>query len=186
MMVDVEEKPGFITPPPGLIPSAPRETSETVRLDRGRAPIPAFVPVVPGVAPTVPPVASRPPTEEPSRQPKHADLPPDPQWNLTLHDGSVVHVSGSLVLGRDPSRADGWADAGLLKVNDPEKTVSKTHAAIDARGEELVVMDLGSTNGVAVIDPSGAVRDLERHDRAIVAPGSTIELGQYRILVNRF
>jgi hypothetical protein len=180
----VEEKPGFITPPPGLIPSAPRETSETVRLgERRGAPIPAFVPVVPGAPPSPPPAAAA--STPDSRQPKHVDAPTDPQWNLTLHDGSVVHVSGSLLLGRDPARLDAWPDAGLLKINDPEKTVSKTHAAIDASGKGLVVVDLDSTNGVTVVDPSGFSTDFEPGQRGDVAPGSTVRLGQYRILVQR-
>jgi hypothetical protein len=190
----VEEKPGFITPPPGLIPSAPRETSETVRLgDQRRAPIPAFVPAVPGTVPPAAPTATEvPPPKVPpaevvpeSKKPKHADPSSDPQWTLQLHDGSVVHVSGSLVLGRDPARVDGWPDAGLLTINDPEKTVSKTHAALDSNGDDLVVVDLGSTNGVSVVGPGGDSHDLEPRGRASVAPGSTLELGQYRILVQR-
>jgi hypothetical protein len=181
----VEEKPGFITPPPGLIPSAPRETSETVRLGERRAPIPAFVPVVPGAPPIPPASAMPPPAPEPRKQAKHADAPSDPQWNLTLHDGSVVHVSGSLLLGRDPARLDAWPDAGLLKINDPEKTVSKTHAAIDASGDGLVIVDLDSTNGVTVVEPSGDSTDFEPGQQGDVLPGSTIQLGQYRILVQR-
>lgn len=201
------DKPGFITPPPGLIPSRPTETSETVRLTERRPNLPVFVPAGPGGP--VPPAAPKPAVDESTVQPpprgpeveataepaapQTAAQPPrpqertsaPPQWSLTLHDGSVIHVSGTLLLGRDPGRVESWESASLVRINDPEKSVSKTHAAIDCSGDELWVTDLHSTNGVAVYDPSGGEIVLEPGARLSVTPGATLELGRYRIQVYR-
>jgi Uncharacterized conserved protein, contains FHA domain len=104
---------------------------------------------------------------------------------MTLHDGSVIHISGTLLLGRDPSRVESWQSASLLRINDPEKSVSKTHAAIDGSGEEFWVTDLHSTNGVAVFDAAGNETVLEPGVRFSVPPGASVELGRYRIGVYR-
>ena len=187
----MEEKPGFITPPPGLIPpapSTPSETSETVRLGDRRPAIPVFVPAMPGATPPPPPVAP-PAVAVPTTPvavpavPAHTEAPP--QWSLTMHDGSVRYVSGTLLLGRDPARVEGWASAGLMVINDPEKTISKTHAAIDCSGDEFFIVDLHSTNGVAIIAPDGTETVADDGVRTAVAVGSDIELGRYRIVLNR-
>ncbi len=170
------EKPGFIEPPPGLIPAPPRETSETVRLgERRPVPMPAFVPAVPG--------APAPPTAASAREP----APPaaTPAWTLTLADGAVVRVEGALLLGRNPSPVAGWEHAGLVEIHDPGKTVSKTHAAVVVAEGALVVTDLHSTNGVAVVAPDGTVRALAAGERASVADGASIELGSYPVRAAR-
>lgn len=208
---DRVDKPGFITPPPGLIPSSPTETSETVRLTDRRPSLPVFVPAGPGgIAPpaatpkpsveenTVQPPPRDAEAEAPAEQPAAVEPEPParppraqertsapPQWSLTLHDGSVIHASGTLLLGRDPGRVESWQSASLVRINDPEKSVSKTHAAIDCSGDELWVTDLHSTNGVAVYDASGEETILEPGIRFSVAPGATVELGRYRIQVYR-
>jgi hypothetical protein len=195
----VEDKPGFIIPPPGLIPpapSAPTETSETVRLGDRRPAIPVFVPAVPGITPpptvvvpkeTAAPIHTAVPlhTAVPihTAVPTHTGAPP--QWSLTMHDGSVRYVSGTLLLGRDPARVEGWASAGLMVINDPEKTISKTHAAIDCTGDQFFIVDLHSTNGVAIIAPDGTETIPDDGVRTAVAVGSDIELGRYRIVLNR-
>lgn len=119
------------------------------------------------------------------KPPAHGRPSAPPQWSLTLHDGSVIHVSGTLLLGRDPAQVEPWTSGALLRINDPEKSVSKTHAALDCRSDELWVVDLHSTNGVAVVDPDGQETVLELGERASVSVGSTIELGRYRIRVDR-
>jgi len=105
----------------------------------------------------------------------------DPQWRLTLHDGSVVHATGTLLLGRDPGRVARWESASLVTISDPEKSVSKTHAAIETIGGEFWITDLHSTNGVSVFSADGAETVLEPDVRSPVESGWSIELGRYRI-----
>jgi hypothetical protein len=145
--------------------------------------MPVFVPSVPGAPPaaTASPPAPTPtsPTIAPLSQPRNTD----PQWRLTLHDGSVVHATGALLLGRDPGRVEGWQSASLVTINDPEKSVSKTHAAIETTGGEFWITDLHSTNGVAIFAADGTETVLEPDERFPVTTGSTIELGRYRVVV---
>lgn len=122
-------------------------------------PMPAFFPAVPGR-----PVA----------------------WSLVLPDGTELRLDGDTVLGRDPavSSVTGAPDAAAVRVDDPAKTVSKTHARLEPHGDEVLVHDLGSTNGVAVVDGTG------QHlvDPASPRPardGATIALGEYLIRLSR-
>ncbi|MET4783028.1 FHA domain-containing protein [Glaciihabitans sp. UYNi722] len=187
------DKPGYITPPPGLIPESPSEISETIRVTERKPLLPVFVPAGPAVPPAsapqiLPPAAvpTAPSPVVPVPQPTQgtpAVEKPQGQWSLGLHDGSVIHVSGTLLLGRDPARVENWTSAGLLRINDPEKSVSKTHAAIDCTGPEFWITDLFSTNGVAVTTPDGVESVLDPGERASIPSGSTIELGRYRMLV---
>lgn len=131
-------------------------------------------------------VAQKPVSHTPAQPPRTQErTSAPPQWSLTLHDGSVIHVSGTILLGRDPGRVESWESASLVRINDPEKSVSKTHAAIDCSGDELWITDLHSTNGVAVYDASGGETILEAGERFSVAPGASVELGRYRIQVYR-
>ena len=188
------DKSGYITPPPGLIPaelsdptpsfttvSVLSETSRTVQLEAKRPVIPAFVPSVPG-APTVTEALSA-SCDSAWETPTSALMNTDPQWRLILHDGSVVHTTGILLLGRDPGRIAGWELASLVTINDPEKSVSKTHAAIETTGGEFWITDLHSTNGVSVFTDDGIETVLEPDVRFPVESSSSIELGRYRIVV---
>ena len=237
------EKPGFIVPPPGIVPERVSTDSETVRVPERRKPLPAFVPTPPGAAPAVPPAADAAPPAPPaapappvpaapeSAAPEPAapgpvapesaapgpeareEAPetaptrvtdasesaappaeerteaarptPVPQWSIALHDGSVVHVTGTLLIGRDPAPAEGWRFAGLMRLNDPERSVSKTHAGLDCSDGRFVITDLDSTNGTAVIAEDGTETVLEPRVAAEVPDGATVEFGRYRVRVHR-
>ncbi|MCU1423417.1 MAG: hypothetical protein JWN36_3068 [Microbacteriaceae bacterium] len=153
------EKPGYITPPPGLIPPAPSTEPTTAPMPERDRGIPTFVPT-----------------------PLGAPVRAATQWSLTLHDGSIVQLAGTMLLGRDPARLPGWESAALVKLNDPDKTVSKTHAAVDTRDGGLTVVDLESTNGVAVIAPGGAKVALDPGAAHVVESGSTILFGSYAVV----
>ncbi len=106
------------------------------------------------------------------------------ELRLILPDGAGVRLAGALLFGRDPAAIPERPDARLLPVSDPGKTVSKTHALLepDPAGGSVRVVDLFSTNGVAVDSPEG---------RTLVAPGgsararvgSSILLGSFVIEV---
>jgi hypothetical protein len=116
----------------------------------------------------------------PGRPPKHATT----DWLLMLADGQRVGVEGAVVLGRNPDAVAGYPDATLIKLEDPGKTVSKTHAVMIPHGEHLYVIDLESTNGVAVV--AGGVRRQVASTEFLLAPdGSVVELGSYLMGVER-
>ncbi len=150
--------------------------------DRG---IPAFIPTAPGM-PVPAPNAETPVFAAEPAPVEAAPAPAPPtQWTLLLHDGSLVQLSGTMLLGRDPSRVPGWESAALVKLNDPDKTVSKTHAGIDTRDGALTVVDLESTNGVAVIAPGAQATPLAPGLPHAVANGSTVLLGSYAVVASR-
>jgi pSer/pThr/pTyr-binding forkhead associated (FHA) protein/uncharacterized protein YraI len=72
-------------------------------------------------------------------------LQPEPQLQIVVHAGPLAGkgfpISGNVVtFGRDPENDISWDDS----------QVSRRHARIMRRGSELILVDLGSTNGTLV------------------------------------
>ena len=107
------------------------------------------------------------------------------EWRLVLPDGDHVTVGGILILGRDPARLPEWPAGELVTVDDPAKSVSKTHAVFERVGDHLFVNDLGSTNGVVVTQADGTTIDLESRQRIELDPGSDVELGAFLIQIEK-
>ncbi len=169
------DKPGFIVPPPWLVPERDDESTVPAE-DVAPASFPAFLPAPIGgmPAPALPP-HSVPAPEEPSVA----------GWRLTLDDGQSIVVTGALVLGRDPAEVASRPLAGLVRVHDPARSVSKTHAVIDPGGQTLSVTDLGSTNGVSITAPDGRVTDLDPGGQGFLESGSRLILGEFGVAVSR-
>ena len=182
--------------------------SVTRRITPAREPVPARRPAAAGIpfstppmtpvtaapmpvaAATAPPVAATHAVPEPQSEPdndetrivasgKHAA----PTWRLALPDGQAVVVSGPIFIGRNPSRTTDDVDGALLPVNDETKSVSKTHALVDADETGLWVTDLDSTNGVFITSPTADDLQVEPGERTLVPAGSDIELGEFVIQV---
>jgi hypothetical protein len=72
-------------------------------------------------------------------------------WQLVPASGASIPLSAEVVvLGRRPAADPAFPSAQLVSVQDEARTVSKTHARLELRGERWLVTDLGSTNGVLV------------------------------------
>jgi predicted component of type VI protein secretion system len=98
---------------------------------------------------------------------------------LELPTGAVHVVAGPTLVGRDPQAADGgWA---LLALDDPRRSVSKTHAELGVDHGGLWVTDRGSTNGTVVSVPGAPPRVVEPGARVRVPAGASIHLGEYRV-----
>ena len=92
-----------------------------------------------------------------------------PRWAVELPDGSEVDLTAdTVVLGRHPTAPGEAPAAQLVGIADATRTVSKTHALLRRQGEIWMISDLGSTNGVVVVDGAGAEREL--------APGASLAL----------
>lgn len=82
-------------------------------------------------------------------------------WRLRLDDGRTYDVVRDVVvLGRRPVDPGGTAQTVVL--SDVTRTLSKSHARLQRHGSVWWVTDLGSTNGVVVVDAGGAERMLDR------------------------
>ncbi|MCZ2262656.1 RDD family protein [Isoptericola sp. QY 916] len=93
-----------------------------------------------------------------------------------------VHVAARTLVGRQPQQ-DGGAPATLLSVEDPTRSVSKTHLELVPTQDGLRVTDLGSTNGSAVIAPGGQVQELVAGRPVTVAAGWVVQAGARRLTV---
>ncbi|QNE34527.1 FHA domain-containing protein [Leifsonia shinshuensis] len=160
------ERPGFIVPPPGLIPSrgGPAEPEEAVE-PPAHISLPSFRPAAAG-APA--PAAVR-----------------APVWRLTAPGGRSIPVTATVLLGRNPSSAAHAGPAELVALEDPTSTVSKTHAAVAPAGDALQVTDLHSTNGVTVVTPDGQALRVVPGTAGTVESGGRLLLGELGLRVER-
>ncbi|MCW4384911.1 FHA domain-containing protein [Salinibacterium sp. SYSU T00001] len=173
----------FISLPPGMA----NFDSATYRVETPRRsePVvakeaPVFVPTVaPGLPPQLPTAEVDDATRvAPSRQ---------PSWTIDIAGSGQRRLThGSLLLGRDPAALPEWPSAELLAVDDPQRSVSKTHAALVAEASgALLIHDLNSTNGVWLSYPNGDEVDVVPGTPHPVENGATIHLGEFEIRAQR-
>ncbi|MCW2804646.1 MAG: hypothetical protein JWN06_2863 [Propionibacteriaceae bacterium] len=95
-------------------------------------------------------------------------------------DGSGLALDGPVLIGRAPSadRSDS-PGARLMTVLSPSQDISRTHVQIAPEGWQVVVTDLGSTNGTLLIPPGrrGQPQRLATGQPVTVSLGSILELG---------
>lgn len=101
---------------------------------------------------------------------------------ITLEDGTVHVLDDAAVLGRNPAQ-----DAApiALALRDETRSMSKTHARIDGTGAEVLVTDLGSTNGTTVVHADGRREDAAPGAPVVVPDGAVLELGELTLTVER-
>lgn len=180
---------GFIGLPPGMTPPLDSGTVRRDRAERTRStreeitffPVGATPVVEPAQEPAEPESESLDEAEEATRlsAARHAA----PAWRLVVpgHPGPVP-VAGRLFLGRSPSPTPG-STGEVLAVDDPARSVSKTHAVLERDDAGLWVSDLDSTNGVWVVPPQGEPIEVVPGVRTAVTPGADLELGDFVIQV---
>ena len=160
------ENSNFITPPPGLFPNAPAveptptETqSATQRYVRPEA-------------------TTRPSVQPPAFFPAPIGAPVRPlSLTLETEDGARHVVTTRAILGRNPSATGDWAGALTIVIDDPAKTVSKSHAALRVTPTGSTLMDLGSTNGTAVVRSDETEVTLAPDMPVAVHVGDVVQLG---------
>lgn len=92
-------------------------------------------------------------------------------WALIPPGGSPIDLSSDVViLGRRPEADPARPGAQLISIPDETRTVSKTHARLELRGDTWYVTDLGSTNGVLFATLMGTEVEAQ--------PGQEIEAGE--------
>lgn len=96
---------------------------------------------------------------------------------IKLDDGRDFQLDRNVLLGRNPLGQAGEQQAQLLAVNDPGRSISKTHLHLLTDGAGIWVTDRNSTNGSAVTTPDGRRTQLQPGVPAFVSPGSTVHFG---------
>lgn len=146
---------------------------------------PAMVGPPPGVTPPPPsPEPDEPaPAEDSGVGVETDDADGSTGWTLTTSDGDQLVVEGLVLVGRDPdpelvAGAEPWA------IDDPQLTMSKTHALLGLEDGTAWVEDWHSTNGVALHRGEAALV-IEPHARTPLRDGDVIEFGAYKVTVER-
>jgi predicted component of type VI protein secretion system len=118
-----------------------------------------------------------------ARDVRAMDPAPDVAVVLELESGERRVVDRPTLLGRNPQAPDDgpW---NLVAVDDPTRSVSKTHAELRADPSGLWLTDRGSTNGTVVSVPGAPPRVAEPGTRVRVPVGATIHVGDRRIVVH--
>ncbi|MDQ3714610.1 MAG: FHA domain-containing protein [Actinomycetota bacterium] len=102
---------------------------------------------------------------------------PTPQ--LLFDDGKALTVDNDLVLGRRPEQHDLVVNGGArpIAIEDSQNVLSSAHAAVQVRGSEVYLLDLGSLNGTHIASASatewtrldsGVARRLDEGDRLLL------------------
>jgi hypothetical protein len=192
---------GYITPPPGLLPGVPQvDAPRREQIEAAPSPITGFTTAPLGRPPQVP---AAPPAPAPAGAPAEASAPPAElieetsfravaqpgqaaaAWTLRLPDGSGFTLPGATFVGRNPVATDAAPGGAVLPLDDPAKSLSKTHALLVPSDGYVMVTDLHSTNGAAVVGADGAVTVLEPGRSVAVETGSVLQLGNLAVTLLR-
>ena len=111
-----------------------------------------------------------------------AHLPPLKKVRLTTDDGAERIVDKAVVVGRNPAAP---GDELVFVMRDESRSVSKTHLRVDGTGEELVVTDLGSTNGSTILREDGSRENLVPQTPTVLPAGARVTLGDRTLSVER-
>ncbi len=167
------------TPAPAttLVPgpaAAPSTTADAARPDEALAPPAWPAPVASGavVFPSLAPVTRAAPAPT---------VPAGPAV-VELSDGRVVELEGLVLVGRNPPALPG---GNVLRVDDPARSVSKTHLLLSADEDGLWVVDRGSTNGTLVTLPDGQQIVCLPDRRVRLSAGSVVRFGASGFRVRR-
>lgn len=105
-----------------------------------------------------------------------------PAWVLVVDGGTEFPLNARNVIGRKPVPSQRDQGAHTIKLVDPERTLSKTHARLELEQDELWVTDLGSTNGTFIV-----VADEEEEteclpdERYRVPPDAVVHFGEIAV-----
>lgn len=80
-----------------------------------------------------------------------------PSWVLELPDGTQLPLPNNVVVGRKPDAVEG---SEILAIPDRTRTLSKSHARLVYEGGRWLVEDLGSTNGLVLLNEDGTESEL--------------------------
>jgi len=157
-------------PMPASVPAVPMPATSAQAV-----PLPSGDPAVPyvEVAPVPGPVTPHASAILPVPLPAGAGVPRDPAitedleetrispaplqvgWQLLLPDGRRIAIASALRIGRDPVADPASPGAVLIPVDDAARSLSKTHAQLEAGPGVVIVTDLHSTNGTTVRTAAG-------------------------------
>lgn len=102
-----------------------------------------------------------------------------PRARVALSTGAVVSLERPVLIGRAPqvSRVANAQLPRLVTVPSPTSDISRTHAQVRQDGDDVLVTDLHSTNGVVVTRVGAAPQRLHPGEPSVVEPGDVVDIG---------
>jgi hypothetical protein len=109
---------------------------------------------------------------------------PKAEWALVLPSGDRVLVDEVLILGRRPLAAAGPVGARRIVIDDPGRTLSRSHLIVEPHpGAGIVVRDISSANGIVLLTPEAGESAIEPGGEVRIAERCTLVLGAVEIAV---
>ncbi|MBK6669365.1 MAG: FHA domain-containing protein [Actinobacteria bacterium] len=109
-----------------------------------------------------------------------AAAPTAPTARVRIPGGIVLDLDREIVLGRAPHAPHGVRFSGkiphLVEVGPGDESVSRTHAMLRPDGPNVLVTDLGSSNGTRILVPGRPAARLTPHEDTSVPIGTEVEL----------
>ncbi|WP_203136966.1 RDD family protein [Microbacterium sp. JZ31] len=136
--------------------------------------------VTPPAAPAVPPQVVLTGSDARAAEP----IPPAARFMLRLDTGEDLLVSAPVVLGRRPDASEIPGGAHPVALEDDSRSLSKTHLLVRPAEGGLEVVDLGSTNGSALIR-GGVEHPMTAGVPLTAADSDTIRFGDRTAVVTR-
>lgn len=102
---------------------------------------------------------------------------------LTVDDGRSVTVSGSGLIGRNPQARPGEVVDELVAIDDPGRSLSRTHALFGVDGDRFWVEDRGSANGTVVVSADGITTRAFPGKKVPVPADGRVEIGERVVTV---
>jgi len=103
---------------------------------------------------------------------------------LCLEDGQELMLNAAYVFGRAPVPPPTRPDARPVPVDDPLRSISKTHVLVEPAAGGAHVTDLHSTNGVRLIGPDGTETTLVPGVSTAAAARTRIRWGSLTIAID--
>jgi hypothetical protein len=109
--------------------------------------------------------------------------PPAPvSWAVFFDTGEIAVIEGAVLVGREPSAST--LNERTVVIDDPDKSVSRNHFSISRSGNDLTIVDRGSSNGTAVLR-RGSLIDVRVGDSTPLEADDEIIFGNRRAKLHR-
>lgn len=105
-------------------------------------------------------------------------------YRLQFDTGEALTITGPGLVGRNPAPREGESVEHVIPIDDPDRSVSKTHLAFGVATDGFWVLDRGSTNGTWTVNAEGARAPVPSGVQVPVPVGSTVEFGDRRFTVS--
>lgn len=105
---------------------------------------------------------------------------PAPRYGrLFVTGGAEILLDRGAVIGRKPSAARFTADRmpHLVTVPSPQQDISRSHVEVRCEGENVLAVDLGTTNGTRLLRPGAEPVRLHPQEPTMLVSGDVLDLG---------